>query len=354
MSKKFLIVVISCNRLFYLYNCIRSILEFGWKPEEAEYMIIDLGTVEQGIAGLLEDCQKKGFLCHRIPHRTDNELYIGMNYAVNYSISNNIPYIYFIQEDQQFVWKDEHFLQRISSIFEKEKNVYLVQPSIPRRCPIYITPDLDLRWQEIGDTRYYKYNLIYHDYAVIRTEFYKITGLYPDFTSTHSQYDKDKSMVRISGEHWTRYRVYERYPYMEMAELRFGHTIMIPDICVVRGPVRYGHYVPPSKGMYIDPLEKKSLDILHSNEFKVFEDEIIHSNIDLKTLDIDTNIKTHLGMVPYYPNELSYTFPFKPKQYRHLAVAVTESSTYDQYTYRLKTDYLFNILDDNPSIILLD
>jgi len=336
-NKRFLIVIISCNRLLYLKNCIKSVLEFAWNLDEAEYFIIDLGTIEDDINLYLQNCHVQGFSCRRFLKRSKNELYIAMNLAIEYAQKHNIPYIYFIQDDQQFVWKDKHFLQKIDNIFENDRNIFFVRTSLPRKFKLVKDPGLDIKMNIYNNIRYYKFNFIFQDYGVFRTELFNIIGKYPKFVTTHSHMNKKHVIQNICGEHWMRNLIIKKYPEMSMALLCDSNILMIPDVCVVRGSYRYGHYCEPTDYWYLEPFGAKQIELLKSNksnksnELNIFEEDFVKFNTNLKSTQIDVSIREKLNVVPEYPKNLYGTFPFVPKHLRKRYARISKEIDEDRY-----------------------
>lgn len=245
--------------------------------------------------------------------RSKNELYDAMNSAVIYCLMNDIPYIYFIQDDQQFVWQDKDMIARYEALFEDEKNALTIHTSIPRRFQFDLSPpNLDMKWKQENDTRYYLYNMMYSDRSVLRVNMFKKTGLFPKDVCTHDFYNSKGKYIAQSGERWMRKRVDTLYPEAKCIALRDGNLVMVPDTCVIRGAFRYGDHEPPLEKYYISPLKEEKMRLLKSDKQIVFEDEIIEAN--MKNTKIDASIKKRISQDVYgYPNDLSFTFPFVPK-----------------------------------------
>lgn len=122
-------VIIGYNRFYLLKNCVESFFEFG---PEGDLLIIDDGSDDQRIINYLKEVEQKRnvkvMFIPRGPERGHGGLYDNMNLASEYAILNDYSHIFFIQDDQQFMWKDADFEDKIESIFKHRPNAAMIQP----------------------------------------------------------------------------------------------------------------------------------------------------------------------------------------------------------------------------------
>lgn len=127
-----LFAIFSYNRGKYLRNCINSILENSPNIKNENIIIYDdnsdhVETIE--ILDSLKEIFTVKINTGENPDISRRGLYHNMNKALQDAIAGNFEYIFFIQEDLQFVRKmDVRFLSECEKIFESDCNIIQIQP----------------------------------------------------------------------------------------------------------------------------------------------------------------------------------------------------------------------------------
>lgn len=256
MKKTFTFVVVSCNRLYYLKNCISSILEFIGL-DEINLLVIDNGSTENGMEGYLHslpsDIEIKQFR-KRSPH----ELHRSMNFAIKYSKMKRSQFINFIQEDYQYLYHQPDLLKRVHDAFKNKSSVIQLHTNfvwkrkrkkIGKLIPVVTE---GMKWYLMKDKPPC-------DNGFTRIALYDKIGLYPEFTSVHG---KEKGYR--SGEAWFARKCRNKYR-MLISEPNMG---MLMDCAYVRGKRRYGKYIEPPNKYYLKPF-----DINKQNQVKQMADK---------------------------------------------------------------------------------
>lgn len=261
----FTYAVISCNRAHYLRNCIESVLEFAGddlRCGEAEVLVIDNGSVETGITEYLCSLPESISL-HRFADRTPNELYRAMNHAVEFSRERNRPYIHFIQDDCQFLRRDEELLTRIRRAFEACPDVYQLHVSLAWKMKLW-------KWENQGQTKVvevpsgdarppWKWLHLCDrppcDTGFTRIDLFDRIGLFPDHVTLKGPF---------MGEQW----LYEQCRRIGAARMYSLDPVMgmLPDAAYVRGDQRIGRYFAPPSRFYLEPLTDHDIRSIRENE----------------------------------------------------------------------------------------
>ena len=249
--------VIHCNRLFYLKNCVKSILDFI-NLEGIHLLIIDNGSVESGVREYLSSLPS--FIgIKQIDGRHPNELHRSMNFAIQYCKKNKIPYVNFIQDDYQYVYKIPDLLSWVSDVFDFHSDI------------VQLNTNMVWKYKNIG-----KYNNIIVngikwykllqktpcDNGITRVSFYDKIGLYPETVSVHG---REKGY--IAGESWFK----EKCKNFYRAMLSTPNMAMLMDCAYVRGDKRIGKYEEPPNDYYLEPLTENDYKVVveNSNSNKV-------------------------------------------------------------------------------------
>jgi len=125
---KLLNVIFSYNRYYLFKNTVESCLEFG---PEGDLLIVDDGSDDVRIIEYLKELKdRKINVIIRDKHLNGfhGKLYDNMDLATDYAIKNNYKYIFYIQDDMQFMWKDNSFITKVETIFNNNKNVSMISP----------------------------------------------------------------------------------------------------------------------------------------------------------------------------------------------------------------------------------
>lgn len=268
----FTFVVIGCNRLHYLKNCVDSIIEFVGL-EDIDLLVIDNGSSEKGTKDYLSSLPRK-IITHRFEKRSNNELHRAMNHAIQFSIDKGNQYINFIQDDYQYIYEQPKLLSWVTAAFEKHNNVIQLQTNLIwkyKKNKIGKISSVDVA----GVKWYLFHDKFPCDNGFTRVSVYKQFGFYPTNTSVHGS-----EVGFVSGESWFAKKCAEkRYKRMLLSLPNLG---MVPNCAYIRGKHRYGKYYAPIGRYYIEPFDKNRQDQLlklsDRNELCFMED-IISDNI---------------------------------------------------------------------------
>ena len=133
---KCLNVIFTYNRPLLLRNCVASYLEFG---PDGDLMIVDDGSSlpEQRdyLAGLASGAAEKNIRVW-IRDRDDSNrlggLYANLEAVTRLAIEQEYDYLFYIQDDDQFMWRDEFFWQKVGEIFREHPDALMVRPVFDR------------------------------------------------------------------------------------------------------------------------------------------------------------------------------------------------------------------------------
>lgn len=262
-----LFAVITCNRLHYLKNCVKSVHEFV-DLDNADLMIIDNCTVEEGADEYLRTVDAK---VKRFTDRVPNELYRAMNYAIRYCMKNKIEIVNFVQDDYQFVYKLDSLLPTVRKCFKKHANIGQIncnmawkRKRISNKWPVLTVGKTNFR---LLDDK----NLV--DNGFTRVNIYKKTGLYPTGVISYDQnskktfgFDKNRYKKTPNGELWFGAQC-RKLGYVRAASLLPNQTMMF-DCAYVRKWDRFGNYFPPPHQYYIKPFDKDKIEQVKSNHHR--------------------------------------------------------------------------------------
>ena len=107
---KILFNVITCNRFYYSKNCIDSILKFV-DLDRIKILVTDNCNTEKGYDEYINNVSNKypGVIeIHKFKKRVVGEVYRAMNTAIKYSRVNNLKIVHFIQDDYQYLFRDDN------------------------------------------------------------------------------------------------------------------------------------------------------------------------------------------------------------------------------------------------------
>ncbi|MBW7912776.1 MAG: glycosyltransferase family 2 protein [Taibaiella sp.] len=118
-SAKWLVCVFSYNRGAYLKNVLLSIQKYY---PEFSVAIFDDGSTDPNVKKVLAETPNSTYI-HVIDKPVQGSKHGGlhkmMNSAVTYAIQENFDYVYFVQDDMQFLWRDVQLENRVKHIFEQ-------------------------------------------------------------------------------------------------------------------------------------------------------------------------------------------------------------------------------------------
>jgi len=152
---KILTCIFSYNRPALLANCTRSVENyFPW----GDRLILDDGSDSPLVDLVLDHWRQRPnwrvVKFERDETRTKNKrlggFYINMGYALSYARNHGYDYCFFLEEDSQFVWRDNGFPNRMSAFFERCDDAIQMSPLFLER---FINFSLMEFIQELGAYR---------------------------------------------------------------------------------------------------------------------------------------------------------------------------------------------------------
>lgn len=263
----FTFAVITCNRLYYLMNCVKSIVEFVGL-NDINLLVIDNASSEAGVQEYLSSLPSEVDI-KVYKKRRPNELHRAMNYAIEYSRKRKNKYVNFIQDDYQYVYHNPDLLQWASDAFSARKDVVQLHTNMVWKYKAHklgkITP------MSFGGAKwFYLHSKAPCDNGITRVSLYNKIGLYPTNVSIHG---KEKKYSK--GESWFAKKCKGKHR-MLVGQPNMG---MIPDCAFIRGNMRHGRYFPPPGEFYLRPFDEQQRDKvkLRSNKNKLcfIEDMIV-------------------------------------------------------------------------------
>ncbi len=123
-AAKWLICIFSYNRGTLLLNLIESARAFY---PEFDIVIFDDSSDDHTTSEILDTLELEGLkIISSNKHADESKhggLYSQMNKALHYAIERGFDYAYFVQDDMQFLWRDEKLEIHTSEAFEHEECV---------------------------------------------------------------------------------------------------------------------------------------------------------------------------------------------------------------------------------------
>ena len=132
---KYLITIFCYNRPHLLKNAVESFIEFG---PEGDLLVVDDGSNDPEVIDYLNMLENRKLTqvsirrCKREYDRRLGGLYPNMEMATKYAKDNGYDYIFYSQDDQQFMWRDNNFWRRVNEIFEHHPNAFMVRPAFDK------------------------------------------------------------------------------------------------------------------------------------------------------------------------------------------------------------------------------
>jgi glycosyltransferase involved in cell wall biosynthesis len=119
MFQDWVICIFSYNRGAFLKNLLESIRQFY---PEMSIAIFDDGSTEPEALEVLREESSKAYIHTNNADRKQMHggLYANMNAAIQYACTSKFRYAYFVQDDMQFMWRDEELPMLVSKIFEQK------------------------------------------------------------------------------------------------------------------------------------------------------------------------------------------------------------------------------------------
>lgn len=277
---KVVFAILTCNRFYYLKNCVDSILEFV-DLQGSEIMILDNCTVDPVIDDYYKYLGDK-VKVKRFDDRVPNELYRAMNHAIKYCIKRKIPYVNFIQDDYQYLYHKPNMVQDVVNLMDDNKEIGQAQTNmIWKRKSVgkYST-------KRSGDVNFAVLKeKILCDSGFTRVKLYKKTGYYPTDVISYDQnskktmgFGKNRYKKHVNGELWFGGKCNKME--VKRAISLFPNMGMVYDCAYVRKWDRFGRYFPPPNKYYLKPFDSDDIKKMsRRNKKKVFS----HIEVDIKT-----------------------------------------------------------------------
>lgn len=124
---KLLTAIFGYQRYYLLKNTIDSFCAYG---PDSDLLIIDDGSDDPRLLAYLAEIKKRPRVEVIQRDRENNAqhggLYPNMNLAVDKAIEGGYSHIFFLQDDVQFMWKDETFCDRVEHIFKTRPDAAMV------------------------------------------------------------------------------------------------------------------------------------------------------------------------------------------------------------------------------------
>jgi hypothetical protein len=271
-KNKILFNLITCNRFHYFKNCLESVLH-TFDLDRIKILVCDNKTIEPGFSEYLSDVSSKhGIEVKVYDDRVSNELHRAMNFAVEYARSNGFQIINFVQEDFQYVWKNDKLVDDVFGIFSSHDNLVQINPNMGWRYKL----------KKLGKVS--NINIDGTNYAILlkktpcdngftRVAAYDKTGLYPSDVLTWG-IGPDRYKKKIHGEIW--FGTVCRKNGFKRCLTYLPNAGMIYDCSFVRGDIRCGKYFPAPNEFYFKMLNDDEISRIRKRnskrEFTFIED----------------------------------------------------------------------------------
>lgn len=266
---KFLFCILTCNRYYYFKNCLDSIARF-LPIEDIDILVCDNKTIDKRLKKYISSMQKRfnNIYVKYFEDRHHAELYRAMNYAIKFANKRNADIINFIQDDYQYIRKDSHILDYVSSFFNNHKKIAQLNTNMVWRY----------KSKKVGKVSHLRDGEI--SYAVMRDKstcdngftrlsVYDKIGLYPLKKVAFKAKEHNKSLGNrkyVEGESWFASKC-KKLSFLRAISLN-PNSALIFDCAYVRRKFRHGNYFPPPNDFYIKPLSKKDMNRIQSNNNK--------------------------------------------------------------------------------------
>ncbi len=124
---RLLSAIFSYQRYHLFRNTVDSFFAFG---PDSDLLIVDDGSDDPRILAYLAEIAKRPRVT---VIRRDREggaqhggLYPNMNLAVDHAVEGGYSHIFFLQDDVQFLWKDDDFCKRVEHVFRTQPDAAMV------------------------------------------------------------------------------------------------------------------------------------------------------------------------------------------------------------------------------------
>jgi glycosyltransferase involved in cell wall biosynthesis len=138
LGARFLSCVVSYNRLFYLRNTVESWREYF---QHGDLLVIDNGSDDPQLYSYLGSLAANGVdvIFNRAPQAQQKVggLYVAMNLALDHAQRHGYDYVYFVQDDMQFMWHDPDFPAAVERIFARCNDAFQVLTTFSKRVTAF-------------------------------------------------------------------------------------------------------------------------------------------------------------------------------------------------------------------------
>jgi len=133
---RILYVIISYNRYFLLKNAVESLLAYA---PAGNLLIVDDGSNDPRLLQYYEHLKRERKAHIRQGTHEGSErilhggLYRCMNIGMDYAIQHDYSHVFYLQDDVQFMWKDDHLVKRIENVFNRCPDAAMVSPIFQKK-----------------------------------------------------------------------------------------------------------------------------------------------------------------------------------------------------------------------------
>jgi glycosyltransferase involved in cell wall biosynthesis len=134
--KRILLCLFTYNRPHFLANAVRSIDEFfPW----GDRLIVDDGSPDPRVAEFLVKGLGPAWKYVQQSRVTRNYggFYNNMRFALEWALEGGYDYCFFFEDDEQFVWRKDDYLDHIEHLFSSCPDAIQLQPLFSRRILTY-------------------------------------------------------------------------------------------------------------------------------------------------------------------------------------------------------------------------
>ena len=276
------IIITSCNRKYYLKNCIESFRECIKWPN-LQWIIIDNASVEPGLKEYIENLDFVEYKIFREKRNPPFEQYKAKNIGISLAKGD---YVIDLQEDHQFIRKFD--LQNFINIVEEFPDVGIIQLSGPGR-KTFETLKIEHRKSSNGFPFYIMLNRSYNDVHFTKRSFYEKMG--PFIEKWKKNLKDGIGGLRLGGGE---YDYQKRFKKLKFKRACVNIPLTTPEVpALVRGDLRYGKYFPPPHKFYF-----KLIDVQEQDDLILCQNEIWDPwGWDKKDLRIKGYDKKHVSKV---------------------------------------------------------
>jgi len=228
--------------------------------DRIDILICDNTTVEDGFDKYISDMMSKyhNISFKKFPKRSKNELHRAMNYSIEYARKHGYKVINFVQDDFQFVSRNDSLVDDVFEIFDTRKNIVQI--------------NCNMAWErkakKIGKLKHFGINGTNYcvltsknpcDNGFTRVDVYDHIGLYPsNVVTSNGEYKYAKTKTKgLHGEVWFGQACHKN-GFKRAITFKPNATLLF-DGAYVRGDKRYGKYFPPPNKYYIRPLNEAEI-----------------------------------------------------------------------------------------------